>query len=219
MHGLFCINGRRATRRPPRALNRSGAHAARKSDDKTFRLPLARDLSSELSGHGRPDKKLAESVIADRGSDRRPAELCPINDDGSRTSSAVNLDLPGSRGKRAIFHGICREFVQQQCEAREHRPRNLHIATNDRRSASLVEASTVALRHDQLARRSRASDLRLRNDRPLRAASLLQNARRHSRAQIKQIAKSIEAFGFTNPILVSTNWRSLRVTGAPRRPC
>ena len=29
------------------------------------------------------------------------------------------------------------------------------------------------------------------------------NTRRHSRAQIKQIAKSIEAFGFTNPILVS----------------
>jgi ParB-like chromosome segregation protein Spo0J len=29
------------------------------------------------------------------------------------------------------------------------------------------------------------------------------NARRHSRTQIKQIAKSIEAFGFTNPILVS----------------
>ena len=29
------------------------------------------------------------------------------------------------------------------------------------------------------------------------------NARRHSRGQIKQIAKSIEAFGFTNPILVS----------------
>jgi len=29
------------------------------------------------------------------------------------------------------------------------------------------------------------------------------NARQHSRSQIKQIAKSIEAFGFTNPILVS----------------
>ena len=29
------------------------------------------------------------------------------------------------------------------------------------------------------------------------------NARRHSRAQIKQIVKSIETFGFTNPILVS----------------
>src|SRR5271169_5478647 len=29
------------------------------------------------------------------------------------------------------------------------------------------------------------------------------NARTHSRGQIKQIAKSIEHFGFTNPILVS----------------
>jgi hypothetical protein len=75
--------------------------------------------------------------------------------------------------------------------------------TCDGRSASLVEASTVALRQDQLARPSGASRLRLRNDRPLRAASLPQNARRHSRAQIKQIAKSIEAFGFTNPILAS----------------
>jgi ParB-like chromosome segregation protein Spo0J len=28
------------------------------------------------------------------------------------------------------------------------------------------------------------------------------NARRHSRAQIKQIAKSIETFGFTNPVLI-----------------
>jgi ParB-like chromosome segregation protein Spo0J len=28
------------------------------------------------------------------------------------------------------------------------------------------------------------------------------NARRHSRKQIKQIAKSIETFGFTNPVLI-----------------
>ena len=32
----------------------------------TFRLPLSRDFSSELAGDGRPDKKLAESPIADR---------------------------------------------------------------------------------------------------------------------------------------------------------
>jgi hypothetical protein len=81
--------------------------------------------------------------------------------------------------------------------------------TCDGRSASLVEASTVALRQDQLARPSGASRLRLRNDRPLRAASLPQNARRHSRAQIKQIAKSIEAFGFTNPILASDEFEIL----------
>ena len=91
------------------ALTRRG-----KSDDEAFRLPLPRDFSSELSGHGRPDKKLAESVIADRGSDRRPAELCPINDDGSRTSSAVNLDLSGSRGKRAPYFT---EFVANSCSS------------------------------------------------------------------------------------------------------
>ena len=45
------------------------------------------------------------------------------------------------------------------------------------------------------------------------------NARRHSRAQIKQIAKSIETFGFTNPILV-TVLRSLPGMAAPRpRDC
>jgi ParB-like chromosome segregation protein Spo0J len=43
------------------------------------------------------------------------------------------------------------------------------------------------------------------------------NARRHSRPQIKQIAKCIEAFGFTNPILVSDDLRSLPAMGAPRR--
>ena len=29
------------------------------------------------------------------------------------------------------------------------------------------------------------------------------NARRHSKAQVKQIAESIRRFGFTNPVLVS----------------
>jgi ParB-like chromosome segregation protein Spo0J len=29
------------------------------------------------------------------------------------------------------------------------------------------------------------------------------NARRHSSAQVRQIARSIEEFGFTNPVLVS----------------
>jgi hypothetical protein len=37
----------------------------------------------------------------------------------------------------------------------------------------------------------------------------------HSRAQIKQIAKSIETFGFTNPTWPVTNSRPLWVTGAP----
>jgi DNA modification methylase len=39
------------------------------------------------------------------------------------------------------------------------------------------------------------------------------NARRHSRAQIKQIAKCIETFGFTNPILVSDDLEILAGNG------
>ena len=35
------------------------------------------------------------------------------------------------------------------------------------------------------------------------------NARRHSRAQIKQIAKSIETFGFTNPVLIGDGFEIL----------
>ena len=44
------------------------------------------------------------------------------------------------------------------------------------------------------------------------AAPIRSNARRHSRAQIKQIAKSIETFGFTNPILVSDDLEDPRRT-------
>ena len=44
------------------------------------------------------------------------------------------------------------------------------------------------------------------------------NARTHSRAQVKQIAKSIEVFGFTNPVLVSDDLEIIaghgRVTAA-----
>jgi hypothetical protein len=95
-----------------------------KSDHETFRLPIARDFSSKLAGHRRANKKVAESFIANGRDDRWSAPLCPGNDDGSSTISAVNLDLPGSRGKRAIFHGICREFVQQQREARDRNQRS-----------------------------------------------------------------------------------------------
>ena len=41
---------------------------------------------------------------------------------------------------------------------------------------------------------------------PMRVGNLrpyAQNARTHSKKQIKQIARSIERFGFTNPVLIS----------------
>ena len=35
------------------------------------------------------------------------------------------------------------------------------------------------------------------------------NARRHNKKQVRQLARSIEAFGFTNPILVSSDLQIL----------
>jgi hypothetical protein len=43
------------------------------------------------------------------------------------------------------------------------------------------------------------------------------NARTHSPKQIKQIARSIDRFGFNNPVWSMTMTRSLRDTGASRR--
>ena len=47
----------RCVRSTGQALTRHG-----KSDDETFRLPIARDFSSKLARHGRANKKIAESV-------------------------------------------------------------------------------------------------------------------------------------------------------------
>ena len=91
---------------------------------------------------------------------------------------------------KAIGERVSRQFTSP----RSTRFDAGHQDACDGRSASLVEASTVALRHDQLARPSRAAALRLRNDRPLRAASLPKKRDAILAPQIKQIAKSIEAW-------------------------
>jgi hypothetical protein len=140
MHSLTCIewtsgNAGRLVLSTDQALTRH-----RKSDDEAFWLPLSRDFASEPAGHGRPDEKLAESMITVRGSDRWPAQLCPNNHSGFRTSSALDSNPPDRRGKRAILYGVCREFVQQQREVRDHRSRNLHIATDYRKPATLALA-------------------------------------------------------------------------------
>ena len=46
------------------------------------------------------------------------------------------------------------------------------------------------------------------------------NARTHTNKQIRQIAASIETFGWTNPILIDQDRQSSRATGAwQRRGC
>ncbi len=47
------------------------------------------------------------------------------------------------------------------------------------------------------------TNLRVENKTPAALRPYARNARRHSRAQVRQIANSIERFGFTNPVLIS----------------
>jgi hypothetical protein len=101
----------RATRRPfyrstGQAISRHG-----KADEKTFGLPFPRDVSPKLARHGGANQKIAEPFIANRRSDPRTSALGPGDDDVSSSVRAMDFDLPGSRGKRPILYGICREFV------------------------------------------------------------------------------------------------------------
>src|ERR1700722_1902285 len=88
-----------------------------KPDDEAFRLRFPRDVSPKLACHSGANKKIAEPFIANRGNDRRTSMLGPGDDDVSSSVRAMDFDLPGSRGKRPILYGICRELVQQQRKA------------------------------------------------------------------------------------------------------
>ena len=84
-----------------------------KADHKAFRFPVSRDISTQLAGGG-TNKKIAESRVDNRRSDRRSAKLRPDDDDSSSPVRAVNVDLAGRSGKCAILYRVWRELVQQQ---------------------------------------------------------------------------------------------------------
>ena len=67
-------------------------------------------------------------------------------------------------------------------------------ATNARRTASALSVLAADMRHFSPA----IERVSVQSLKPYP-----RNARRHSRAQIKQIAASIERFGFSNPVLIA----------------
>src|ERR1700722_12521444 len=91
---------------PSQALSRHG-----KADNEALRLPIPRNVSPELAGHGGANKKIAEPYIASWLSDQRTSVLGPGDDDVSSSVRTMNFDLSGGRGKRPILYGICRELV------------------------------------------------------------------------------------------------------------
>jgi hypothetical protein len=64
--------------------------------------------------------------------------LRPGDDHRLSLIGAVNSNLAGRCGQRAIFRRLCRELVQQQREVGDNRSRNLNVATSNRKSATLT---------------------------------------------------------------------------------
>ena len=86
----------------------------RQADRKPLRSPIVRDFTGELSLNRRPSEDRAKAFRVRRGSDRGSAALRPCKDDSFAMICAVDFDLPLGLGKRAIFSGICREFMEQK---------------------------------------------------------------------------------------------------------
>ena len=76
------------------------------------RLQVPGNFSSKLACHRVANEKIAKSLIANRGSDRRPPALRPGDGDVSDLVRAVDLDFARCRGKRPVLCGICCELVQ-----------------------------------------------------------------------------------------------------------
>ena len=97
--------------RPLRPLTGQALAWQREPDDKAFSLPVSGNFSPKARGGG-ANEKIAEPVITRWRYDFGSSVFRPSDDDCSALVCAVDVDLPSSSGKRAIFCGICRELVE-----------------------------------------------------------------------------------------------------------
>ena len=120
-----CVAGQTESRREERQWARRTAHlrppssSARQTgswygqaDDEALWFPVLRDFSSKLACNRCPDQKFTEALILRRRCDGGPSMLGPDDDDVFAVVCAVDLDLPLSRGKRAMLCGIRCELVK-----------------------------------------------------------------------------------------------------------
>ena len=93
-------------------------------------MPVPGDLASEACNRG-ANEKIAEPVITRWSYDCGATALCPDSDESLSVVRTLDSDSPGRSRKRAIFCGVCREFVKQQRKAGNHGPRDIHVASGD----------------------------------------------------------------------------------------
>jgi hypothetical protein len=102
----------------------------READDEAFWLPVPGDFASKTRNRG-ANEEIAEPVITRWSYDFGSSTLCPGNEKGFSVVRTLDSDSPGRSRKRAIFCGVCREFVKQQRKAGNDGPGDLHVASSD----------------------------------------------------------------------------------------
>jgi hypothetical protein len=102
----------------------------REANDDALWLPVSGDFAFKARNSG-ANEKFAEPVVTHWRCDFGPSALCPGNDEGLSVVRALDLDSPGHSRKRTMFGGVCRELVEQQRKAGNHRPRNLDVTSRD----------------------------------------------------------------------------------------
>src|ERR1700722_14330478 len=101
----------------------------READDEAFCLPVPGDFASKACNRGANEKITKPGV--GRLFDFGASPLCPGNEESLSVVRTLDSDSPGRSRKRAIFCGVCREFVKQQRKAGNHGPRDIHVASGD----------------------------------------------------------------------------------------
>jgi hypothetical protein len=107
-------NGRveRAHPRPPSSSARQTGSWYGQADDEALWFPVLGDFSSKLACNRCPDQKFTESLFLLWRCDGGPSMLGPDYYDVFAVVCTVDLNLPLSRGKRAMLCGIRCELVK-----------------------------------------------------------------------------------------------------------
>ena len=118
-----------------KALTRHG-----KSDEKTFRFPFPRDVSPKLACHRwreQEDRQTATSLPIGGGATGGYPRSDQVMTTFPARSAQWTLICPAVEESAPYFTEFVANSCSSSCQAGDRRPRNLHIAANDRKSATV----------------------------------------------------------------------------------
>jgi hypothetical protein len=148
------------------------------------------------------DSHYLKRVAMDRSCCRRPVVLRSSNPYGHTTPAPDHGGWFGfvkpERKEATMVNSANPQHVSRTAQA----ARNANNAGDNPSSESAVGASSAA-RELLSPNAVRLLDLRLEYRSPALLRPAAHNARKHSKKQVQQLARSIQRFGFVNPILIA----------------